>query len=237
MATAKETGNFLEFDEYVEFQLDKTRQAIKWTDLLVAFAGVAVLGVGYLLLFVVADHWLFAGGVPPRARIISFAVVLLLALIWLAWKAVLPIWRRVSDLYAANMLERSDPTLRGHLIGLVDSRRAGRLPAEEVREALEKRSAMALSTMDVDSALDRKTLMRIFYVLSAMVLIACAYAIFSPKRVGPSLLRAMAPGTSVGVATRTEILTVQPKDINVLAGEQPEISVQLRGARPEKVWL
>jgi hypothetical protein len=228
---------YVDFDEYIDFQLDKARSGIKWTDILAAVAGVATLVVGYLVLFVIADHWLFPDGVPTLLREVSLVLVGAIALGWMGWRVVWPYVRRVNDLYAAQMLERAEPALRGSLFGLVDSRRAGRPPVEEVRRALERRAATTLSNVDVDAALDRRTLMRMSYVLLGVVLVACVYAIVSPKRIGPSLLRALLPTSNVGVATRTEILDVRPGDAVVLAGEELPVSVMIRGQAPEKVML
>ncbi|MDQ3331263.1 MAG: hypothetical protein M3552_11515 [Planctomycetota bacterium] len=228
---------YVEFDEYIDFQLDKARNGIKWTDILAAAAGVGTLLIGYLVLFVVADHWLFRDGVPTALRQVSLGVVGLIALGWIGWKVVWPYVRRVNDLYAAQMLERAEPSLRGSLFGLVDSRRSGRPPTEEVRRALERSAATTLSNVDVDSALDRRLLMRMSYILLGVVLAACVYAIVSPKRIGPSLLRALLPSSAVGVATRTEILDVLPGDATVLAGEELPVSIMIRGEAPEKVLL
>lgn len=238
MATVQSPGEqYVEFDEYVDYQLDRARNGIKWTEILTAGAGVAALVVGYLVLFVVADHWFFEDGVPQGLRLLSLSLVVIASVGWIGFKIVWPYLKKVNDLYAARMLERAEPSLRGSLFGLVDSRRAGRAPVEEVRRALEKRAATTLSSIDLETALDRKPLMRMSYVLLAVVLAACAYAILSPKRIGPSLLRALAPSSQIGVATRTEILDVRPGDANVLAGSQLEVAVLIRGETPEKVML
>lgn len=238
MATVQTPGErYVEFDEYVEYQLDRARNGIKWTDILAAAAGVASLVVGYLVLFVIADHWLFERGVPQAVRYSAFGIISVISLLWLGVKVVRPYLKKVNDLYAARMLENAEPSLKGSLFGLVDSRRSGRKPVEEVHRALEKRAATTLSSIDVDTSLDRKPLMRMSYLLLVLVLIACAYAILSPKRIGPSLLRALTPSSSIGVATRTEILDVRPGDANVLAGAQLEIEVLIRGEAPDKVFL
>ncbi|HEX6986233.1 MAG TPA: hypothetical protein VF170_12705, partial [Planctomycetaceae bacterium] len=238
MATVQQPSErYVEFDEYIDFQLDKARNGIKWTDILAAAAGVAALVIGYLVVFVAADHWLFDGGVPRPLRLTALFVVAAVAVGWLGWKVVWPYVRRVNDLYAARMLEEAEPSLRGSLFGLVDLRRAGRPPAEEVRRALEKRAATTLSSIDVDAALDRRPLMRTSYVLLGVVLVACAYAVLSPKRVGPSIVRALFPTSATGVATRTEVLAVTPGDASVLAGTQLDVSVMIRGETPERVLL
>src|SRR5690606_35307384 len=78
---------------------------------------------------------------------------------------------------------------------------------------------------------------RTSYALLAVVLLACLYAVASPKRVGPSILRALFPASSASVATRTEIIEVRPGDTTVLAGSQLDVSIMRRGEMPERVML
>ncbi|MGC1273978.1 MAG: hypothetical protein WBC44_09745 [Planctomycetaceae bacterium] len=238
MATVQRPAErYVEFDEYIDLQLDKARNGIKWTDILAAVAGVAALVTGYLVAFVAADHWFFDGGVPRSLRIVALGVVAVVALLWIGTKVVWPYLRQVNDLYAARMLEDSEPDLRGSLFGLVDLRRASHAPADEVRRALEKRAATVLSDIDVDASLDRRPLLRTSYALLAIVLVACIYAVASPKRVGPSLVRALFPTSTAGVATRTEIVEIKPGDVSVLAGAQLDVSAMIRGETPERVVL
>ena len=238
MATVQEPANrYVEFDEFIDHQLEKARRGIKGTDVLAAIVGAAVLVVGYLVLFVIADHWLFADGVPQVLRFILPALVLGTAAGWLGWKVVWPYLRTVNALYAARMLENAEPGLGGTLFGLIDARGSGRAGTPEVRRALEKRAATTLATLDVETAIDRRPLLRASYVLLALVLIGCIYAIGSPKRIGPSVLRAFVPTASVGVATRTVIDRVVPGDATVLSGKQVDVTVTLRGETPPAVML
>ena len=65
--------NFVDFDEFIEFQLKKTRSNIKLTDILTAIAGMTAMVIAYLLVFVVFDHWVIDGGFGNATRwLISF---------------------------------------------------------------------------------------------------------------------------------------------------------------------
>src|SRR5690348_3056618 len=61
-AGPSDSSRYLDFDEYVDLKLQKTRSTIKSTDILVALAGVAAMFLGYLLVFVVFDQWVVPGG-------------------------------------------------------------------------------------------------------------------------------------------------------------------------------
>jgi len=240
MATTTESHDaehYVEFDEYISYQLHRTRSSVRLTDLLTAAVGAAALGIGYLLVFVLFDHWVLPGGFSQGARLALLGLLFAALAGWLAWKLVLPYMRRVNALFAARLIEKSTPGLKSSLLNLVDLEQAGRPVPEEVRRALEKRAAVSLSKVDVDHAVDRRTLMRLSYVLFFTVLLFCLYTVLSPKKPWSSLWRAIAPVSSVPVATRTEIVRVQPGDQEVLARSQVEVTVDLRGEIPERTLL
>ncbi len=228
---------YVDFDEYVEFQVRKTRSNIKSTDVLTALAGTATLVLAYVLAFVVFDHWVIPGGFSYAMRILLLSGVLTLSLAWIVWKVVLPYTRRVSGLFAASVIESSQPSLKSNLLNLIDLRRAKREIPENILEVMEKRAAVSLSQVDIDEVVDRRPLMRLTYVLLALVVVACLYTLFSPKKISSSVWRALFPAADVAVATRTEIFKVEPGDTTVLARSELNIKVQLRGVEPDDVNL
>ncbi|MGH7201581.1 MAG: hypothetical protein ACREJB_13305 [Planctomycetaceae bacterium] len=228
---------YVDFDEYIAFQLQKTRSSIQLTDVLTAAAGIATLTIAYLLVFVVFDHWIVAGGFGYLTRALMLGGLVLAMAAWLVWKVALPYLRRVNALYAARMIERTEPGLKSNLLNLIDLERSGREVPPEIRTSIEKRAALALSQMDVDQAVDRRPLLRLSYALLVCVVAFCAYALLSPKKVSSSIWRALAPASAVEVATRTDITSVEPGDVELLAGRQLEVTVDLRGEAPETVAL
>lgn len=102
---------------------------------------------------------------------------------------------------------------------------------------MEKRAAVTLAKFNVDDAIDKRPLLRTLFVLFGIVVVFCAYSIFSPKKLGPSVLRAIVPFTNVTPATQTEILEVKPGDAKLRAGGILPVSVQLRGEVPADVTL
>src|SRR5258708_33841337 len=60
--------HYVDYEEYVDFQLEKTRSSIKLTDIFTTLTTLAVAVISYLLVFVLLDQWVLAGGFgyPPR---------------------------------------------------------------------------------------------------------------------------------------------------------------------------
>ncbi len=236
-AGSANSARYVDFDEYVDLKLQKTRATIKTTDLLVALAGVAAMFLGYLLTFVVLDQWVVPGGFGIGLRWTLLLTLLVATVAWLVWKVGRPYIRSVNRLFAAHEIEKSEPGLKSNLLNLVDLRAAGREIDPSVLRALERHAAVQLQQIDVTQAIDHRPLMRTAYVLLAVVVLFCLYALISPKKISNSIWRGLLPGINVEVATRTDILNVQPGDTTVLAGESVDVFADLAGVIPEKVVL
>ncbi len=231
------TRKYVDFDEFIEYQVNRTRSGIKHTDLLQAGVTVALVLTGYLLAFVVLDHWVIPGGFSYVPRALMLGAVLAFVVGWTAWKIVLPYLKRITALYAAKEIEQTRPELKSSLLTLVDLKRAGRRVPPHIVAAMEKRAAVNLSEMDVEQAVDRRPLMRLTYALFAVVVALCLYTVFSPKSIASSLWRALAPSAPTAVSTRTRIEKVEPGNAEVLARSQLEVTVDVSGEVPAEATL
>ena len=239
-STATGSGNssrYLDFDEYVDLKLQKTRSSIKTTDILIALAGVAAMFLGYLLVFVIFDQWVVPGGFSIGLRWLLLSTLLLLTGAWLGWKVGRPYFRSVNRLFAANEIEKADSDLKSNLLNLIDLRASGRDVDPAILRALEKNAAVGLQKIDVAQAIDHRPLMRIAYVLLAVVVLFCLYALFSPKKISNSIWRSLLPAAKLAVATQTEIVAVHPGDDTVPARRSVDFWADIAGDVPDKVWL
>ncbi|MEI8017963.1 MAG: hypothetical protein WCH39_07160, partial [Schlesneria sp.] len=104
--------------------------------------------------------------------------------------------------------------------------------------AMERRAAVRLQQVDVSNAIDHRPLVRTAYVLLAVIVMFCLYALLSPKKISNSIWRGLLPAAEVPLSTRTEILSIKPGDITVPAHTQSvEVQVDLSGEIPHQVWL
>ncbi len=241
MATALDqprgSQKYVDFDEFIDFQVNKTRAGIRHTDLLTALVTVALVVLTYLLAFVVLDQWVVPGGFGYWPRTLMLGALAGFVVGWIGWKVVYPYLQRVTALYAAKQIEFSQPELKSSLLTLVDLKRAGRRVPPHIVAAMEKRAALRLSQMDVEQAVDRRPLMRLAYGLLAVVVAICLYTVFSPKPISASILRALIPVSDAPVATRTRIIKVDPGDTSVLARSQLDVTADLAGEIPSEVTL
>ena len=237
-ATLESRQNYAEFDEFIDYQIQKTRQGVKLTDVVTAACGVALLTISYLLVFVVLDHWVIPGGFGYGMRLTLLSGLLVASLGLIGWKVALPWFRTVTRLYAAKSLEGISPDLQSNLLNYVDLRDSGRDVSPAIIRSIEKRAAVTLSHTEVDDAFDRRPLLRLSYGLLAAVVVFSMYTLFSPKKVWPSVARVLAPWAELSVSTQTEFLKIVPgQDVDVIAGQNLEVSVDLRGEIPAEVNL
>ncbi|HSG73473.1 MAG TPA: hypothetical protein VLA12_23860, partial [Planctomycetaceae bacterium] len=186
----------------------------------------------YLFLFQIFDHWVVAGGLGVTTRFVLLSTLLIVSTLWIVWKVVLPWWKQIHALYAARMIEQHAPGLKSSLLNLIDLRISGRETLPHIRNALEKRSATALSHIDIEHAIDRRGLLRTSYVLLAIVILCCLYALLSPKPM--SFLRPLT-WADIAPATKTNILEVTPGTAEVPARVPVDIRVVVGGEPPKEV--
>ena len=237
-STSKSTkSKFVEFDEFIDFQLRKTRKGIHSADLMSSGVILAAFLLGYLSLFSIFDHWVIPGGFNDLTRLILFAIVGVVSVGWLVVKIAIPLLREVNVLYAAKEIEQAHPELKSSLVSWVQLHEQGQKIPPDIMRVLEKQTALGVKKADVDEAVDRRLLMRSSYVLLGIVVFMCLYTIFSPKKLSSSVWRALFPNTAVAASTRTEILKVVPGDYEVLARDHLDVIVDLAGVIPEDVTL
>ena len=238
MTAATNPGKYVDFDEYVGLKLEKTRASIRTTDILTALAGVAAMTLGYLLLFVVLDQWVIPDGFSVGWRMVLLSTLVISVAGWLIWKVGIPSFRTVNGLFAAKEIERAEPELRSNLLNLVDLKAAGRPINPVILQAIERQTAVKLQQVDVSSVVDHRPLVRTAYLLLAVIVVFCIYAMLSPKKISSSIWRGLVPLAQVPLATITEILDVKPGDTTVPV-HQPfvDIQVDLAGEIPAQVVL
>ena len=211
-ARASDSKHYVEYEEYVDFQLEKTRSIVKRTDILTTVTTLTVAVIAYLFAFVVFDQWIIEGGFGYAARVVLLGLLLSYVTGMLVWRVLFPLLRQVNPLYAARVIERSDPQLKSNLVNFVDVKLSNAESAPMVLKSMQKRAAVELSHIDVEEAVDHRPLLRVAYALLAVVIVAAAYIVWSPKGTLASVMRALLPTAPIEVATETTITEVNPND-------------------------
>ncbi len=219
---------------FVDEQIRRTRRALKMVDLVAGCITLVIGVLSYLLTMAVLEHWVVPGGLNPTTRAMLL-IVLVAGVLWYSWRYFWPLMSRpINPVYAAHTIEQGSPTLKNSLLNLLLLRSRRRQISRQVYEAIETQAAQRLSQAPLDSAVDRSSILRLGYVLVAVVALCSLYRILSPKDPLASAGRLLMPWANIPVPSRVQILDVQPGDTSVARGEQLTISAEVLGKGEEE---
>lgn len=228
---AARAGRYVEYEQFIEAQINRTRRQVKLVEVAVAVVQLIVCVLLYVLLVVLIDHWVAPGGLSPTARLVAFLGLALGSVGLFAWRVAPIIGRRVNVVYAAHSIEQTQPSLKNSLVNFLLLRREKEHLAGAIYQAIEQRAARDLNDAPVEDAVDRSHLVRVFYVLAALVIVLCLYKLFSPKDPLRTFGRLAAPWADITPPTRVTIIDVQPGSTRVFRGRVVKVSAQVVGLR------
>ena len=227
-------GKLLDYEQFIDHQLSRTRTRIKFID--VTTAGlILLLGfLGILFLEILLDHVI---GLPLLVRQIVLTVGLAGASAFVVMRIVMPLVRRINGIYAAKTIEDADPAFKNSLINYLELRRyRGQMP-KAVMATLEARAVNDLTQVEVDNVVSHE--LRVVYAVAGLIVVMCLYGTFSPKSSFDSTRRAFL--ADVAQPTNTQLTDIKPgKDpelSEVVSGSHVTFSVLVGGVRPKGVYL
>lgn len=230
-------GKMLDYEQYIDHQLSRTRSRIKMTDLLTACLMLVAAAIALLFVEVVLDH---AFGLPIWLRRIVLFVGITAGLVFAGLRIVLPLIGRVNGLYAAKTIEESDPSFKNSLISYLDLKRHRGEISKAAMTAIEAKAVNDLTGIEIDSVVNQRRLIQVAYTLSAVLVLFCLYAFVTPKSIFDSTKRALL--ADVVRPTNTRLMNIKPGDdpelSKVVAGSHVSFFVDVsQGLRPDRVLL
>src|SRR5262249_43626550 len=149
-------GKLLDYEQFIDHQLQRTRRRIKLTDIMTASLALVVSFLGVLFLEVVLDHLV---GMPLWLRWTILVTGLSAACAFTALRVVLPLVRRVNAIYAAKTIEDSEPAFHNSLINYLELRREPGQLSKAALATLESRAVNDLTLVDVEAVVNQRRLM------------------------------------------------------------------------------
>jgi hypothetical protein len=225
-----------QFDQYVEQQLESTRQQVKLTELSAGLLTLGLWTLGFLLAGILVDSWLIQFG--TAARIAAF-LLLAAGAAWIAWSQVLVLFvRRIHRLYAARMIEESSDNFHNSLVNYLQVKEDGPAGKEAVVHAISQRAARDLSRISATEKVDRSRAIKLGFGFVGLVAALVAYTLLSPKSPWPSIARILNPVSSISAPSITEITKVSPGNTDVFFGQKLLVTAEIRGRHdPDEVKL
>lgn len=219
--------------QLIDQQIQKTRRGLKSVDLT---AGMITLVIGVLLFLLTAailDHWIVPGGLGTWGRSLLF-VGFLAGLGWHLWRSFLPLLRPINPIYAAHTIESNSPSLKNSLLSLLLFRGRKQPMAAQVYQAIQKQTADRLNESPMASVIDRSSVIRLGYILVAVVALCALYRVFSPKNPTTTVGRVLAPWADIAAPSRVQIVDISPGDTSVARGERLDVSAEILGLAEEE---
>ncbi|MDG2384608.1 MAG: hypothetical protein P8N76_23265, partial [Pirellulaceae bacterium] len=234
--TQKSPNDSAELDQFIEKQIQVTRAHVKMVSVATGFTTLAAGVLGFLLLLSLIDHWLW--GLTVWTRLFALVVLLVGGAVFFVWRILPGLLRSVNPVYAAQTIEQSSPSLKNSLINFLLLRRPDRGIRPVIYDGVRRQAAKGLNNVHVDSAVDRSELIRVGYVLAALVVVFGIYRILSPKDPFQTVARVAAPWKSIARPSRATVNQVEPGNVEIYRGQSLAISAVVDGLREgERVEL
>ena len=229
-------GKMLDYEQFIDHQLSRTRAKIKSTDILVAVLSLLTAVLSVLFLEIILDHTV---GLPVWSRRIILLVGIAAASTFAGFRIARPLLRRVNGFYAARTIELLDPQFKNSLINYLDLRKHKDVLPKRVLRTIESKAVSDLSRIEVDSVVNQRRVLHTWYALMGVIMAIFLYYALAPKSMADSVKRAFL--ADVVRPTNTRFDQIKPGDdpdlSEVVAGSNVAFAVETRGVRPEQVFL
>jgi len=227
---SRSVGRKIEYQTYIDGELRKTRSRVKWVDIGASLTLLAAGILGYFLVAALIDHWLFERGLGFVGRFVLCAGLVGGVAYHLVARFAPLLIRKVNPVYVAEAIERGQP-MKNSLINFLMLRKEPHGQSEQMIEAMKEQAAVRLSAVPADAPVDRSGLIRLGYLLCAVLIALVIYAFVGPKDTFRSVSRVVAPWADIAAPTRVRIMELTPGDIERRRDEFVELKVETRGMR------
>lgn len=222
-------ATLVEYEQFIEAQLRKTRGHVRSVDLAGTLMTIAAGTLTYFLIAALIDHWVVPRGLGFWGRLLLFLLYLGGLGIYLARNVFPLLLRRINPLYAAQTIERSRPSLKNAVINFLMFRADQRGLPRMVYEAIEEQAALNLAKVNVEAAVDRSNLIRLGYALVAILVTCALYTLLSPKDLFRSVGRVAMPWAAIDAPTRTSVSEIEPGNAEAFRGQQVTVKARIEG--------
>jgi hypothetical protein len=222
------------YDRFIEGQLTKTRRQVKGIDLASSLITLSAGAILYLLAAIVVDQWLVTGGLGFWGRLLCLGGFIAALIAYCVMSLIPLILHRINPVYAAFQIEQSTPSLKNSLVNFLLLRNQTTAMPSVVWNAIEEKAATDLSKVQADTVIDSSRLIKLGWLLLAVMIVAAGYKAFSPKDPIPSIRRVLSPWSSVAAPTRSRIEEIQPGKTQGYFGKSIEVSAVIHGIKSDE---
>lgn len=241
------TDSWKTSDRILEGRIAQTSAQVRRVDFFSALIAVLAIGSSLLLFGILLDHHCFAHGLSKEARSLYLGTILAVSAAWFLYR-IFPLLRyRINPLYAADILEKSRPSLKNGLINwlFLRRRRFGKGPDAKSDAPLERkfyhelsvRTAEELSTLSQEMVVDHSSIIRWGIAFAVVFAILSIYSVFSAKSPFVSTARILFPTAEIEPPQAVRFQRIEPGDASFYQGKTIRIEAEIAGTRNQPVYF
>lgn len=222
---------WIDYDRFVDARINQTVGQVKLVDLLGSLMTLVIGTLAFFVLAAVADAWIISGGMGFTGRLIAFLAYCGWAGFYVFTHLGPLVLRKINPVYAAHAIEEAEPTIKNGLLNLLFLRGRDNAVSRETYEVVQRQAALGLQHVHAESVVDRSGLIKLALVLLCLVVVAVAYALWSPKNPLSTVWRIAAPWADIPPPSRVKIHSIQPGNTTAYHGDQLIVGAKIDGVR------
>ena len=222
----------VENDRYIDKKIQATAQQVKLVSLATSITTLLAGVVAYLLLLSLVDHWVW--GFSVWGRLVALVILLLGSAAFFIFRVLPGLIRSVNPVFAAQTIEGSTPTLKNSLINFLLLREQQAGTRQVILDGVKRQAVGDLHQVPGNAIVDRSDLIRIGYVLAALVILFGAYRVLSPKDPFQTVARVATPWKAIDRPSRAKIEEVVPGNVDIYRGQSVDIEAVVTGLRDDE---
>ncbi|MDR1958588.1 MAG: hypothetical protein LBQ54_06050 [Planctomycetaceae bacterium] len=213
-------------------RINQIRREVKRVELITTLVVLLTCLLGFFMVSMILDHWIFRSGTPIGYRVVLISGFLLGGVTYFILR-LLPLLRfSVNPAYAAKILENSHPEMKNRLLNWVFLKQEKRsslpnLLERHILDGIDREAAVNLTRIPPELIVDHRQAVRWGIGFTVLLAFFFLYTVFSPKSPMDSIVRTVNPFTSVAAPQSIVIKEVSPGDITVFQGESTQITARL----------
>lgn len=217
--------------QFIRRQIGSTTRQVKTTDLITSCVQIILFTLVFFLVVAIIDAWVWP--LSTTWRLLAL-VVWIAGTVYLAATRLVPLLiRRVNPLFAARMIEQAKPEFKNSLVNCLELEKSADGIPRPILDAVSYQAATHLDSVKDQQLVDRSGLIRVGFLLVAVVAAFVAYGLFSPKNPLQSIGRILAPFADLAKPASVRISEIEPGDADVFFGERLDVTARIRGLKSD----
>ncbi|MDR1291013.1 MAG: hypothetical protein LBK06_07425 [Planctomycetaceae bacterium] len=232
-------------DDVIDSRINEARKLLFkidfWSSVLLLSVFLAVV----LFVAIVADQWLFTGGLSVTLRL-GVSAAMLAVSVFFVYRRILPLFLYpINPVYAAHILDDNSASAKNSIINWITLKRErierGRIATdklgEKIFEGLTRTAAESVNAVPAERIINRNGINICLIALGIIVAVLFVYFCFSPKNPVQSFARIILPFASIEPPQATKFLDIEPRNITALQGEHLTVSAKVVGKSKSPVYV